>query len=494
MKKLLLGQDTSPLRPVPFEPDHLLHRGLISHYCIMKEHAALAGIELRLVSSWRSFDKQSQIWNKKVGGQAPLLDSNGQYLNVSNLSQTQIQKAILNWSALPGSSRHHWGTDFDIYDANAMDIQDVELIPSEYEPQGPMSQLGLWLEKWLNSENNPGFYRPYSSPRPMETTGYNNEPWHLSFAPLSQHFLAQFEATDLEKALRENPPLTFETSENLALTPWVEKFYQEYVINITPYPGQLLNQAPYSTKGLLPDWYKEGLTSLGQSTQGHELEIFSQFTSQLQLKILIIASHHGDESEGLQLLSRSIRSIQGVRPNVAIILNANPDGSIAGTRGNSRGVDLNRNWPNQEWHSQSVEIKQTMDDPRLPYLTPGLTPGSEPETQALKSWVESNQPDCIISIHSPLGCIDLNGNSETQQQISQAMHRVSGLPIVRGVGYSTPGSFGTWCEENNFALITLELESLPREELNQKWQPFFTQLIKKTDTVHQASLESLLWF
>ena len=64
----------------------------------------------------------------------PLLDARNQPLDALQLGETERLHAILHWSALPGTSRHHWGTDLDIYDPDCLPAGTrLALEPWEYE-------------------------------------------------------------------------------------------------------------------------------------------------------------------------------------------------------------------------------------------------------------------------------------------------------------------------------------------------------------------------
>ena len=78
-----------------------------------------------------------------------MLDDLSHPLDVSSLTDKQRIFAILRWSALPGCSRHHWGTDMDIWDAAAVpaDYQ-LKLIASEYDPGAPFYDLSCWLRQY----------------------------------------------------------------------------------------------------------------------------------------------------------------------------------------------------------------------------------------------------------------------------------------------------------------------------------------------------------
>ena len=145
----------------------------------LRQAAVRDGIDLWPVSGFRSFQRQVHIWNQKWHGQRTLLDRRGLEVKAQNLSSAQRIEMILAWSAPPGASRHHWGSDLDVYDKAALkkDYQ-LQLTPSEYEPGGPMSMLGEWLDHHLPRF---GFYRPYR----IDRGGVQPEPWHLSHYPMA---------------------------------------------------------------------------------------------------------------------------------------------------------------------------------------------------------------------------------------------------------------------------------------------------------------------
>jgi len=145
----------------------------------MRNAALQDGIKINIVSSFRSFDRQLHIFNCKMRGQRQLLDIDDQPIEFESLSQEQKLMSVLLWSALPGLSRHHWGTDIDIADGDALEKgHKLELVTSEYEGDGPCSRVKSWLG--TNSEAF-GFYFPYDKFR----GGVGPEPWHISYRPLA---------------------------------------------------------------------------------------------------------------------------------------------------------------------------------------------------------------------------------------------------------------------------------------------------------------------
>ena len=148
----------------------------------MQTAALKAGIELEVASGFRGFDRQLAIWNNKYKGLTPVKNLANEQIELSTLTDLEKLKAILLYSALPGASRHHWGTDIDVYAPNLLkDDQKLQLENWEYEENGPFHQLSLWLN--ANAESF-GFYFPYDKYR----GGIASEPWHLSFKSLADRY------------------------------------------------------------------------------------------------------------------------------------------------------------------------------------------------------------------------------------------------------------------------------------------------------------------
>ena len=175
--------------------------------------------------------------------------------------------------------------------------------------------------------------------------------------------------------------------------------------------------------------------------------------------MLVMAGIHGEEPETTSVLSRAMRSMATPLDNCAVILAANPDGLCRGTRGNARGVDLNRNFPAGNWQPESVTHRWTLDEDSDVLLSPGEAPGSEPETSALLEWIAEWKPASVVALHAPLACIDDPASSVLGKWLSEK----TDLPLVEDVGYPTPGSFGSWAGEHGVRVITYEFERLSME-------------------------------
>ena len=183
---LLLGMNPAGLIEVP-EFNCMLHPLVIEPLHQLAMAAQLKNFRLQVASSYRDFERQLLIWNNKVNGLRVVLDKNGEPLDISILSDKEKIFAILRWSALPGTSRHHWGTDLDVYDASLIDDNySVQLTVQETESGGPFAEFHQWLSAELFS-NSRGFYRPYSDD---VSDGIAPEPWHLSYAPVAKIYAA----------------------------------------------------------------------------------------------------------------------------------------------------------------------------------------------------------------------------------------------------------------------------------------------------------------
>lgn len=160
--------------------------------------AAQAGIELAAISAHRSFAAQESIWNAKWRGQRAVLNRLGAPVEMAGLNDAERVAAILLWSALPGASRHHWGTEFDVIDRAALPAgYAVQLVPAEYAAGGPFEKLGLWLDANLNGL---GFHRPYR----RDLGGVSPEPWHLSCTAVAGEASRRLRLAHLQQAIENS--------------------------------------------------------------------------------------------------------------------------------------------------------------------------------------------------------------------------------------------------------------------------------------------------
>lgn len=153
------------------KPDIYLHRETYAAFERMAEAAAKEGIRMRIISATRNFEAQKTIWENKWFGRRLV---EGKKLTESHPDPASRALKILEYSSMPGTSRHHWGTDFDI---NALE--------DSYFLQGEGKKLHEWLSMHAAEF---GFCRPYSARSSGRLIGYEEEKWHLSYIPLSSNF------------------------------------------------------------------------------------------------------------------------------------------------------------------------------------------------------------------------------------------------------------------------------------------------------------------
>ena len=119
----------------------------------------------------------------------------GRPLDAAALDAGERIDAILCWSAVPGGSRHHWGTDCDLIDAAALpEGYRVQLVPEEYARGGVFERLTAWLDENMGRF---GFYRPYAS----TGCGAGVEPWHVSYWPVAHEALEALTLPVLRRAV-----------------------------------------------------------------------------------------------------------------------------------------------------------------------------------------------------------------------------------------------------------------------------------------------------
>lgn len=201
-RALLVGQSEAHLcshaEAEPFGAR--LHVDVAAAFIELRSAAWAAGFDLAILSGFRSFEQQLSIWNRKATGALAVLDSEARPLDIASLSEEELVFSILRWSALPGASRHHWGTDLDVYDLAAKpEGYEVELIPEEVNPGGIFGPLHGWLDARIESGRAFGFYRPYD----IDRHGVAPERWHLSYAPLSYLYARMLTPDLLREAIEQ---------------------------------------------------------------------------------------------------------------------------------------------------------------------------------------------------------------------------------------------------------------------------------------------------
>ncbi len=133
------------------------------------------GVKLQIISATRNFTYQKNIWEQKWSG--------GRIVDGKNLAKTEPDhqkraEIILKYSSMPGTSRHHWGTDVDLNNMN-----------DSYFTGATGKKVYDWL---CANAARFGFCQPFNSKK-MRQNGYEEEKWHWSYLPLSKYFLEQYQ-------------------------------------------------------------------------------------------------------------------------------------------------------------------------------------------------------------------------------------------------------------------------------------------------------------
>ena len=179
----------------------------------MKKAAYSDGIDIKIVSSYRSFDRQAAIFERK-------------YISYTDKGMEPLAAIdkIIEYSTIPGTSRHHWGTDIDIIDGYRKVDGDV-LVPSKFEAGGPFEDFKKWMDE--NSKKF-DFYLVYTDE--PKRKGFKYEPWHYSYAPLSVPMLTEFRGKNITILLKEED---FLGSEHFT-TGFIRDYIRNNILDINP--------------------------------------------------------------------------------------------------------------------------------------------------------------------------------------------------------------------------------------------------------------------
>lgn len=143
-----------------------MRREAYEAFCRMAQEAAKEGIALTVLSAARTFWHQKEIWEAKWRE------------CVQETDPEECARSIMRYTAMPGTSRHHWGTDLDL---NSLE--------NEYFENGQ----GLKTYRWLTDRAwQFGFCRPYIAPGAGKSEGHEEEKWHWSYLPLASPLLEQY--------------------------------------------------------------------------------------------------------------------------------------------------------------------------------------------------------------------------------------------------------------------------------------------------------------
>lgn len=218
----LLGLTEKHLQSLSaMNPTVLVHQKVHHDLLALITAAQHQGFTVNIASAFRHFERQRLIWNNKFQGKIPLLDANSQLLDIDSLTDKEKVFAILRWSALPGASRHHWGTDFDLYAKNHLpNDKKLLLEPWEYFT-GHQHQFYCWLKENMRRF---GFFFPYI----QDLGGVGIEPWHISHIDMASHYFKRLNSDLILRALLQYPIEGFTIVQSNIST-----IFNQYIANIT---------------------------------------------------------------------------------------------------------------------------------------------------------------------------------------------------------------------------------------------------------------------
>ncbi|HAT65812.1 MAG TPA: D-alanyl-D-alanine carboxypeptidase [Flavobacteriaceae bacterium] len=179
----------------------------------MKAEALKSNINIEVVSAYRSFQRQKEIFE-------------GKYVKYTSegLSPMKAIEKIIEYSTIPGTSRHHWGTDLDLIDGNAPRPESV-LVASNFHGTGPFCKMKEWMDEHAESF---GFYEVYTNN--ANRKGFKYEPWHFSYAPVSKPMLQAYKKLDIKEILSEEK---VKGSTHFSES-FIQKYRTENILDINP--------------------------------------------------------------------------------------------------------------------------------------------------------------------------------------------------------------------------------------------------------------------
>ncbi len=153
----------------------------------MKKAAYSDGIDLKVVSSYRNFSRQEAIFERKFD----------KYTEELGMDPLPAIDKIIEYSTIPGTSRHHWGTDVDLVDGYRK-VEGDMLVTEKFEAGGPYEDFKKWMDENAKVFD---FHLVYTDePR---RKGFKYEPWHYSFAPISVPMLTAFRSKNIVQLMKE---------------------------------------------------------------------------------------------------------------------------------------------------------------------------------------------------------------------------------------------------------------------------------------------------
>ena len=167
----------------------------------MMKSAKKDGFSIKVVSAYRNFNHQNRIWNRKYT----------KFINQGYSSKQAVNK-VLEYTAIPGTSRHHWGTEVDL--------------STDYSLENNKAKFVRWMDE---NAHKYGFYRVYTNNKLRD--GYNYESWHYSYRNLSKPMLQQYYKLNLVQILKNQKI----KGSQFFTTQFINNYFQNNVLGINDY-------------------------------------------------------------------------------------------------------------------------------------------------------------------------------------------------------------------------------------------------------------------
>ncbi|WP_328848073.1 M14 family zinc carboxypeptidase [Mycolicibacterium austroafricanum] len=231
----------------------------------------------------------------------------------------------------------------------------------------------------------------------------------------------------------------------------------EPTLNATTSPSQAVHAQSPPPGPVPPGWQ-----TVGTSLQGRPIRALT--VGQGPRKVVFIGGIHGDEAEGAIATAELPAAFEsaglGGIVTLTVIEDANPDGRVAGTRGNAHGVDINRNFPASNFDSSD-----------------GGKPLSEPETRVITDTVDRVAPNLVVVAHSWSGRQFINFDGPARE-IADRFAAASGLPVEESRSFApTPGSLGSYFGRDR-GIPTLTVEVLKGSDPRTVWEQLRPALLQ----------------
>lgn len=201
-------------KPALHGDDFRLRKLAAEAFTDMRSDAMKVGINIYSQSSYRGFQHQLRIWNGKFKS----------HLEKGATPEQALERTLKD-SAIPGTSRHHWGTDLDMIDAAVMPQPLERLETANFKMGGAYEHLNYWLKE--NAQKYK-FYMTYPDDRTR--TGFKHEPWQYSFSDLSIQIIREFKRSNWKPILKDNSILGYQ----LFTTEYLTSYELKYLLGINP--------------------------------------------------------------------------------------------------------------------------------------------------------------------------------------------------------------------------------------------------------------------